>query len=133
MNTTEKSFVNKIMIIIKFGFIGALNTAFTYLLYLVLLNFFSYSIAYSISYIVGIVFSYFFNSYFVFKIPVSLSNFLRFPIVYVVQYFLNLLLIFVLVDKLLISEQIALLISIVVTFPISFVLSRYVLKGKKNK
>ncbi|WP_256711108.1 GtrA family protein [Paenibacillus sp. FSL A5-0031] len=124
--------MKKTIELFKFGLVGLLNTIITYILYLFLLDHFPYSLAYTISYVAGIIISYFFNTIFVFKQSVSLSNFLKFPVVYLVQYLLNLLLMFVVVNKLLINEKIALIISIAVTFPITFVLSKYVLKSKKE-
>ncbi|WP_338554877.1 GtrA family protein [Paenibacillus sp. KS-LC4] len=101
-------------------------------MYLALLNIFNYSLAYSISYIAGIVISYVFNTIFVFKQPVSIKSFLKFPIVYIVQYLLNILLIYLFVEKFHISEKLALIISIFFTFPITYVLSKYVLIKKQG-
>lgn len=132
MDLIKVMWMKKTIELFKFGLVGLLNTIITYILYLFLLDHFPYSLAYTISYVAGIIISYFFNTIFVFKQSVSLSNFLKFPVVYLVQYLLNLLLMFVVVNKLLINEKIALIISIAVTFPITFVLSKYVLKSKKE-
>ncbi|MGG4144514.1 GtrA family protein [Paenibacillus algorifonticola] len=118
--------------IIGFGLVGLLNTVVTYFLYLALLSIFNYSMAYSISYIAGIVISYVFNTLFVFKQPVSIKSFLKFPVVYIVQYLLNLLLIYLFVEQFHISDKLALIISIFFSFPITYVLSKYVLVKKKG-
>ncbi|WP_169083624.1 GtrA family protein [Paenibacillus sp. PL91] len=132
MNLNIDSLLNRSKVVIKFGMVGLLNTLITYILYLVLLDHYPYVISYSVSYVAGIFISYFFNTLFVFKQPISLKNLLKFPIIYLVQYLLNLLLMFILVDTLNINEKFSLIISIIVTFPITFILSKYVLKNKKS-
>ncbi|OBZ13441.1 polysaccharide synthesis protein GtrA [Bacillus sp. FJAT-26390] len=117
--------------IIRFIIVGILNTGFTYVLYLILLLYFPYSIAYTISYFLGIIISYLLNTFLVFKQPISIKRIIKFPIIYVVQYLINLLLVFILVDTINMNEKIALLISIAITFPITFILTRYILK-KRN-
>lgn len=133
MGKNNINLTKSIVQVFKFGLVGLLNTMVTYILYIILLNKFQYSLAYSISYVVGIVVSYFFNTFFVFKQPITIDRFLKFPIVYLVQYLLNLLLMFVFVNKLFMNEKIVLLMSIVITFPITFLISRYVLKSAKKQ
>lgn len=114
---------------IRFLLVGATNTLFSYLLFLLLLSFLSYLPAYSIAYCFGIVLSYFLNVYFVFKKSISLASFLKFPIVYVVQYVLGAIALWLLVTKIEISPALAMIGVIVVTIPTTFLLSRFVFKG----
>ncbi|WP_405168767.1 GtrA family protein [Paenibacillus sp. FSL H3-0286] len=115
---------------LKFVISGGINTLFTYLVYLLLLQALSYSMSYTISYISGIFLSYYLNTIFVFKEKVTFRKFLKFPIVYLVQYLINLLMLFVLVEYLNLSKQIVPLIVIVVTIPITYTLSKLIIKSK---
>lgn len=120
---------------IYFTIIGCLNTGLTYFSYILLLNFFSYSFSYFISYILGIVFSFILNSKVVFKTQITLWKFIKYPIVYITQFILNWLFLYILVDKLDINKQLAPLIVTVVSIPVTFLLSKIILtnSSKDNK
>lgn len=109
---------------------GGFNTAFTYGLYLLLDLFFSYRFAFTASYIIGIVFAYFFNALVVFKSGLSIKKFLQFPLVYLVQYLLSIGLLEVLVQALDVSTTLAPIFVLVLVTPVTYLLSRWILKGK---
>jgi putative flippase GtrA len=111
---------------------GGINTAFTYGLYLLLNLYFSYRFAFTASYIIGIVFAYFFNSLVVFKSGLSLKKFLQFPLVYVVQYLLSIGLLEVLVQGLNVNTTIAPIFVLVIVTPVTYLLSRWILKGNST-
>jgi putative flippase GtrA len=113
-----------------FIIVGAINTALGYVLYLLFLLFLPYTVAYSVTYVLGIFISYYLNSRFVFRLPFSLSKALRFPIVYLVQYGLGVLLLRTLVEIFSIDRAIAPILVIIVTIPVTFILSRLVLRGR---
>ena len=112
---------------IRFILVGCLNTLVTYLLYLGLLTFFCYNLAYSCSYVGGIIFSYYLNVLFVFKKKVSWKSFLRFPLVYIFQYGCTLGLMNTLIIYGGVTQTAAPLIAIVATIPITFLLSKVVI------
>ena len=112
---------------IRFLVVGALNTLLTYVLYLILLAFFSNNLAYSCSYVGGIVFSYYLNVLFVFKKKVSWKSFLRFPVVYIFQYGGILVLINTLVIYGGVTQTVAPLIAIIAAIPLTFLLSKVVI------
>lgn len=116
---------------LKFIVSGALNTLATYIIYLLLLNFISYSISYTVSYISGIFLSYYLNSLFVFKEKLSLKKFLKYPIVYIVQYIINLFMVFLFVEKMGFSARFVPLVVILITLPITYLLSKIIIKEKK--
>lgn len=114
---------------VSFLVAGAINTILSYMLYFLLLDCLGYILAYSVSYIIGIAISYFLNVYFVFKSNASVSSFIKFPIVYVTQYVFGVGILWLLVDRFVITPSIALVVVIVATTPVTFSISRFVLKN----
>lgn len=113
-----------------FGLVGAANTVATYAVYAVLLFLFPYKVSYSLAYVSGILISYYLNSRLVFREPVSLLKFIKYPIVYVVQYLLGIAILYVAIDILGFSQWLAPLAVIVISLPITFFLSRLIIKGQ---
>ncbi|WP_256759144.1 GtrA family protein [Cohnella sp. WQ 127256] len=113
----------------KFIIGGLLNTLLGYSLYLVLLLFMSYNVSYVLSFIIGILISYLINSLFVFRVPLSLKKLLSFPIVYLVQLVLGYLLMYVIIELLNTNERVAPLLVTITTIPVTFMLSKRVIKG----
>lgn len=118
---------------LRFLVSGGLNTLFTYLIYLLLLTLLDYRVAYTFSYIFGIFVSYGLNVRFVFRQKVTFKSFIQFPLVYLLQYLINLVLLYILVDHLHISKIIVPIISVLITIPISFLLSKIIIKTKPIK
>jgi len=112
---------------VRFLLVGATNTLFSYLVYLLLLTVMPYMGAYTLAYAAGIVLSYFLNVRFVFRKRASLSTFFRFPFVYLIQYGLGALLLRLLVGAGL-DPRLAMAGVLVITIPVTFVASRFVLK-----
>ncbi|MET3108706.1 putative flippase GtrA [Oxalobacteraceae bacterium GrIS 1.18] len=119
--------------VLRFLITGTLNTLLTYRLYLLFKTVLNYQLAYFLSYIVGILFTYVMSSLFVFKSPISLLTFIRFPLVYVVQYFFGAIILALAVKILGVSENIAPLIVIVFTLPITYLLSKFFLLKSNQK
>lgn len=113
-----------------FLLVGACNTLLTYVLYVFFFIFLSYKLAYSLAYVCGIIISYYLNSRLVFREPISLAKFLQYPIVYVVQYGLGIFILYVCIDILGISAWLAPMVVIVISLPVTFVLSRLIIKGR---
>ena len=109
---------------------GAFNTLVTYLLYLLLLQFLSYRISYTISYAAGIVLAYELNRVFVFKAPRSLASIAATPLIYLLQYCVGLGVVSLWVEYLGLSARIAPLVAIALTVPLTFVLTRWVFLGR---
>lgn len=112
----------------RFLLVGVSNTMVTYVVYLLLLPFLPYLYAYTIAYCVGVLNSYFMSIFFVFRKNISLRSFLKFPFVYVAQYFLGSIILWLLVGQLGIGPVWAMAVVIIVTVPITFLTSRFVLK-----
>lgn len=112
---------------VRFLLVGASNTAFSFVLYYVLLDYVGYLPAYTIAYGAGVVWSYFLNVRFVFKQQVSFIGFLKFPIVYIIQYALGAAALWLLVGLMGLSPIIAMVGVIIITLPVTFLASRYLL------
>jgi len=93
----------------------------------VLLSWLPYVFAYSIAYVSGIVWSYFANTLFVFRRALSVTRAALFPLVYLAQYLAGTLLLIVLVDVLRLPKTLAPLAVIVLTLPLTYVLSRHLI------
>lgn len=117
----------------RFLLVGALNTALTYAIYLVLLMWMSYLTAYSISYAAGILISYLLNTGFVFRVQRNLRQAALFPLVYVATYVFGLAILDVAVRHLGITKPFALAASLVATVPTSFLLLRFLLKSASHE
>jgi putative flippase GtrA len=115
----------------RFLAVGSANTLFAYTLYFIFNYFVHYQIAYAGACICGLLFSYWLNTHWVFKEKPNWRAFLSFPMVYVVQYLIGMVSLHFLVETFGFSEWFSPLIVIVLTIPITFILSRYVITKKK--
>jgi putative flippase GtrA len=113
---------------VRFVGTGVVNTAVGYAIYVALLTFLPYLVAYAIAYVIGIAFSYFMMTRFVFDTPRRWSTALQFPAVYVVQYLMNSAVIYVLVEYFRVPPFAAALVAIVLSVPVTFVLARTILR-----
>ena len=114
----------------KFIFFGGVNTVLSYAIYVIFQLFLIYQVAYSLAYILCIFISYYLNSRFVFKREVCLAKAFQYPLVYLVQYLLGLLLLCVLIEIFSLNKLIAPVLAIVFTIPVTFFLSRFIIKGR---
>ena len=102
----------------------------SYAIYVVLLLFLIYPVAYSLAYFLGIFISYYLNSRFVFKRDVRLVKAFQYPLVYLVQYLLGVSLLSVLIEIFSLNKFIAPALVIMITIPVTFFLSRFIIKGR---
>jgi len=115
--------------VVRFVIVGGVNTATTYALYLLLMHWMRYELAYTIGYIVGIAIAYALSTTFVFRQAMRARSAARFPLVYALQFLLSLGLLHAAVDGFGVPRWLALGLSIAVTMPITFVTSRWVLRS----
>jgi putative flippase GtrA len=87
-----------------------------------------YQYAYALSYAIGIVLAYYLNTLFVFRTPTSFRTFLQFPLVYVVQYLAGAALLEGFVRWFSLDPTLASLIIVIVLLPLTFVLSKVLLR-----
>lgn len=89
--------------------------------------------AYTLSFVSGILLSYGLNARYVFRANITLDTFFRFPAVYLGQYLLGLAVISLLVEKLGVAAWLAPAVVLLITVPTTFMLSRKVFSLKECK
>ena len=124
---------NNIKTFLKIEFIryliaGGVNTITGYVLYFFMIKIIPYLVAYTIVYIVGIIFSYLLFTFFVFKSKHKFSKFLQFPLVYLAQYVIGVFTLAIMVDLLNFDKLVAMVIMILISMPITFFFSKKILK-----
>lgn len=108
---------------------GFLNLGISYGGYLLLLHWLHYVAAYTISYAFSILTSYLFSAWFVFQQPLRARAALYYPLVYLVQFVLSYILLRILVELLRMPVWIAPLLVSVLTIPVTFFLSRSIVRS----
>lgn len=116
----------------RFLVVGVINTVFAYSLYFLLNIWLHYQLAYALAYAIGIVFSYWLNTRWVFRQPMSWRTFFAFPLVYVFQYSMNAFMLHVFVEWFVLSEWLSPFLVIAISIPVTFVLSRFILKRSQS-
>jgi putative flippase GtrA len=116
----------------RFLVAGLVNTGVGYGVYLILLHWTTYEVAYAAAYVVGIVVAYVLNSFFVFRSPISLRTALRYPFVYLVQYLFGAILLYGMVSWLGFDRRWAALIALALSVPVSFLLNRIALSQRAS-
>ncbi|PTE73762.1 GtrA family protein [Staphylococcus devriesei] len=116
--------------IIKFVIVGGINTLDYYITYLILLKLLNvnYMISHIIGFIVSFIISYYLNCYFVYKVKPTLKKFLSFPITQVVNIGTQTLLLYIFVRWFNFPSEIAPFVGLIVTIPITFILSKWILR-----
>lgn len=111
---------------LRFLVSGGLNTAITYLIYLVLLWWWPYWAAYSASFACGIVLAYILNRRFVFRQHRGLLSLLGMPLIYLVQYGVGIGLLWLLVSLFGLDARLGPLFVIALTVPLTYWLSKLI-------
>ncbi|HDE8251796.1 TPA: flippase GtxA [Staphylococcus aureus] len=116
--------------ILKFIIVGGINTLNYYVIYLLLLKLLhiEYMISHITGFLVAFVISYYLNCYFVYRVKPTWRKFISFPITQIVNVSLQTVLLYVFVSWLNLPAEIAPFAGLVITIPITFVLSKWILK-----
>lgn len=116
--------------VIKFVIVGGMNTLNYYIVYLCLLKLLemNYLVSHISGFIISFVISYYLNCYFVYKVTPTWSKFLKFPLTQVVNMGMQTLLLYIFVQWFGISSVIAPFAGLIITIPVTFVLSKYILR-----
>lgn len=118
---------------LKFIASGAFNTAFTYIVYLVLLEWLPYRWSYSLSYATGILLAYLLFRYFVFGNSAGRYGPLWVALIYLGQYLLGLGLVSLWVETFKAPQAWAPAFSIAILVPLSYVLNRWVFRPGRQR
>lgn len=113
---------------VRFLIAGSINTVLTYLLYLLVLPWVGYVAAFTISFAVGVLFSFVLNAVYVFKVVLVWSRLIKYPSLYFFQYILGLILITALVEYFGVDDRFAPFVNVVILIPITFMLNRWFFK-----
>lgn len=116
--------------ILKFIIVGGINTLNYYVVYLLLLKLLhiEYMISHITGFLVAFMISYYLNCYFVYRVKPTWRKFISFPITQIVNVSLQTVLLYVFVSWLNLQAEIAPFAGLVITIPITFVLSKWILK-----
>lgn len=116
--------------IFKFIIVGGINTLNYYVVYLLLLKLLhiEYMISHITGFLVAFMISYYLNCYFVYRVKPTWRKFISFPITQIVNVSLQTVLLYVFVSWLNLPAEIAPFAGLVITIPITFVLSKWILK-----
>ena len=106
---------------------GLANTAASYAVLILLMQWISYLVAYTLAYVLGIALGYWLQTRFVFRVPLHWRTALAFPLGYVAQYLAGVVVLWLLVDRLAVSRDLAAFVVITMNVPLGYVVNRYVL------
>lgn len=118
--------------IIKFIIVGGINTFNYYIVYFFLLKVLhvNYMVSHIVGFIVSFIISYYLNCYFVYKVKPTIEKFLRFPITQIINMGMQTLLLYIFVKWLNIASEIAPFAGLIITIPVTFILSKWLLRDK---
>jgi len=120
METTVRDPVSRTQLI-RFCFVGILNTIVGYGAFFILVNYQYYLVALAFAHIIGVIHSYLWNKYWIFRSGrISLAEFAKFNVVYVLVFAANAVALYVCVDLLVVDPRIAQLLILPVITVISF-------------
>ncbi|HDF3630461.1 TPA: flippase GtxA [Staphylococcus aureus] len=116
--------------ILKFIIVGGINTLNYYVVYLLLLKLLhiEYMISHITGFLVAFVISYYLNCYFVYRVKPTWRKFISFPITQIVNVSLQTVLLYVFVSWLNLPAEIAPFAGLIITIPITLILSKWILK-----
>jgi putative flippase GtrA len=117
----------------RFFIIGICNFFFTYVIYLTVNLFTSYTLAFTVSFGAGILFSAHWNSRVSFSTPLTARRLAIFTVVCVINYFIGLQILKFAIVSLSIDEALAPILVVAAMVPVSFVATRLALVGSLTK
>ena len=118
---------------LRFAIGGGANTLFTLAIYWLLLFWLPYSVAFTISFAIGIFSGYAINTLAVFRAPWSWRKLVMFPSLHAVNYCLGLGIVYLCVDVFGLQERWAPLFATAGTLPVNFALTRWLILPSKNR
>jgi len=117
-----------VRVLIKFILGGLINTSITYFIFLALNFFVAYWLAYSAAFIIGVIISFAINRNFVFNENSGLKSFAVLLVFYLGLLAYNNAILYLLVSKTSLPEEIAVILVIALNVPISFLFIRRIMR-----
>ena len=116
--------------ILKFIIVGGINTLNYYIIYLLLFKLIgvNYLVSHISGFVISFIISYYLNCYFVYKVQPTWKKFIQFPLTQVVNMGMQTLLLYIFVQWFNISSVIAPFAGLIITIPVTFILSKYILR-----
>ena len=109
---------------VRYVLAGVANTGLSYGLFLLLLAWLTYHVAYAIAYIAGIGFQFLLHTCFVYRVSPTVARLRGYPVIHVLLYGFGATLLHVLVNMLYVNPRWAALIVIFASIPVGFLLTR---------
>lgn len=127
MNLKIKSFNNELT---RFILVGGINTVNYYIVFLFFHNIIDthYMVAHIIGFVVSFIISFYLNTYFTYRVKPTLKKFLQFPLTQVVNVSTSSILVFLLVEWVHLNSNLAPIIAVFFTVPITFIVTSKILK-----
>lgn len=114
---------------VKFSLVGVVNTAHHYWWYIILKQNLAYATSNVIAFLISMIGSFYINSCFTFKVRPTIQRLVHFPFVYTPQLAASYVVPFVTVNVLHLPDIYVPIITTAVAMPITYFLSRHILKG----
>lgn len=112
---------------------GGINTLLSYTIYWLLLPWFSYPFAYTISYAAAILTGFAINTRFVFRTPWSWRKLAAFPLVQILNYLMGLGTVTACVRYISIDARAAPVLATLIVLPVNFLLTRGLMRFRMNE
>ncbi|SIS45808.1 GtrA family protein [Salimicrobium flavidum] len=114
----------------RFVLVGGLNTTNYYLFYVLFYNLLDwfYLLSHISAFFISMVISFFLNVYFTYRVKPTIPKFLMFPFTQVVNMSVSSLLVFIFVDLFGWNGNVAPLVAVFFTVPITFIVTGKILK-----
>lgn len=112
----------------KFSAVGVFNTAHHYCWYLILRHTLTYSGANVAAFLLSMIGSFFINSYFTYNVRPNMQKFIQFPFVYIAQLAASYIVPGLTIDIMHLPDIYIPIITTAISMPVTYVLSRYILK-----
>ncbi len=119
--------------LVRFGIVGAANTAIYYTLYLVMRLVLPYLVAHVIAFVLAMVGSYFLNCFFTFKATPSWASFLLFPLSNLANFVLTTVGLYVLVQHVGMDERVAAIPAAAIAIPFTFLVAQFTFVGGQRE
>jgi putative flippase GtrA len=103
----------------KFLLLGVVNTLISYCIYLFLLGYSPYLIAFSLSYLFSLVFTFHVNRRYIFK-PKKEKSIIVYTLIYILNYIVSVVTLSILINFFFVSEKIAPILTVFIAYPVNY-------------